>query len=243
MEKFSLNDVLALLMPGLYAIGCIEFIVWAAPAYEQLTLNNKIPFFDKSDINTFFLFFAAIVLGAVSHRVTALIMEKKWHRRKSGLYKRTGIIFYELKTLHDWTDFYNEDCKKKFGTNYDGEDIVAKNTKEHSDKKLTVQGKYFDYVFHAVAHNEKTNAVLVEQHFYFLFRNLTTVSIMSCIASVICFIFFWISKGWCNAYTMIIISGLFLILAQIIFAPIGAWYRKRMVRVLFYRYYIEKSGK
>ena len=244
MEKLSLNEVLALLLPGLFAMFSIQLMFWAAPSYPQTDFKELLGFFEKNEfLNTTFFLLVAIVLGAVVQRITALQIDKKLYNSKAGLYKRTGLIFSDINMLQDWLPFYNADCKKLFGFQYDGADITATNEKEAGEKKLSIQGRYFDYIFYAMMNLEKNHEARAEQNFYFFFRNLFTVSIIALLAGCVCFIIFCVQWGWQEAYLTLVVTLFFPAFAFIICRPLGVWYRRRMIRILFYQYYIEKSDK
>ena len=108
MEKLSVNDVLALLFPGLFVMLCISIISAAAPFSMGITITSLFSFFEKNEfLSTTFFLLLAIVAGAVVQRVIALIINNKWYNPKAGLYQRTGYIFSTINMLQHWLPFYN----------------------------------------------------------------------------------------------------------------------------------------
>jgi len=244
MEKLSFNDVLALLLPGLFAMFLIQLINWAAPDVVPVLLDEVLGFFEKNEfLNTTLFLLAAIVAGAVIQRITAIIIDRKWYNPNKGLYRRTGYIFDDIRMLQQWLPFYNNDCKKILGYRYDGTDIIEGTEIIRKQKTIDMQGDYFDYVFYAMMNKEKNEEARTQQNFYFLFRNLFTVSFIAAATAIFCTAICIFRFGWQASSRLAIITILLLLFGYMICRPLGIWYRKRMVRVLFYQYYIEKTDK
>jgi len=244
MEKLSVNDILALLLPGLFSLFCVTIIGNTMPFCIGQPFTGGWNYFVENEfLNTSFFLLLAIVAGAIVQRINAFIINQKWYNPKEGLYKRTGLIFSDIRMLQHWLTFYNADCKKIFGYRYDGTDIPEEDETKKKNRTIDVQGDYFDYVFYAMMGQEKNAEARAQQNFYFFFRSLFTVSALAATAASAIALIGLIKSGWQSSKMVIAVSLLLALFAYLVCRPLGVWYRKRMVRVLFYQYYIEKNDK
>lgn len=243
MEKFTFNNVLALLLPGLFVLFCIQLTGWSLPIAYSFSLHNFMNIYKDNDfLNSVFYILLAIVSGSVIQKITVWAINQKWYNRLCGLYLPTSQIFLKDKALPDWMRFFNDDCKKIFDVKYDGSSLLTEKNEGKRRKIINdTQGKYFDYIYYFLMSKGKLEETRTEQNFYYMFRNLFTISFFMGLICIAIFFVISIIHGWKAALNNGILAFCFLLFGFMICRTLGKWYRKRMVHRSFYLYYIEKS--
>lgn len=243
MEKFSFNDVLALLLPGLFILFCIQLTGWSLPADYSFSLHYFMNIYSENDfLNSVFYLLLAVVSGGVVQKITVWAINRRWYNRLCGLYLPTGQLFSEDELLQNWLTFYNEDCRKLFEVNYDGSSLLPDPDEATRQSKISAtQAKYFDYIYYYMMSKDKLEEARTQQNFYYMFRNLFTISFLTGLACSAIYVFIVIKEGWNTPLKTGILALLLFAFGFAVCRPLGRWYRKRMLRLLFYLYYLEKT--
>lgn len=236
MEKLTLSDLLALLLPGTFLVVATNLICSCLPPFYRLDIRSLLGTMGESEafLAVFYLLLA-VATGAIVHFLNFLFAERKrrlYNYISGNLYLPTYLIFDELRNINFCLPFLNEDCRKKLGSSYTGNDTNA-----------IIRETYFDYVFYYLICHREMPEMRVQQGFYFMFRNLFLSGLIFSVICLVLAITLWGMKGWVDARSLFALSILFLFLAYVIFRPVGRWYRARMVRFLFWQYYILRNTK
>jgi hypothetical protein len=242
MEKVSINDLLSLLLPGLFLFLSGGLVNNYCPHYFHKTFQQLFGIGHESEFfNTIFFLLVSIVCGAFVHGVTYYFIRDKHlkiYNRFTGLFQKTGIIFAGLYGMQHYTPFFDADCQKVFNVPFIN---PAVKTEKEKETLLQQQGAYFDYMFYYLTAQGKMSEARSNQNFYFLFRNLFTVNVLIIMSCLILSLVFVSLKGWSAVQPLALIALSYALLAYIVFAPLGRWYRKRMVRNLFFQYYMLRN--
>jgi hypothetical protein len=240
MENLSLKHLLSLLLPGMFMLFCSNAIGLYAPPSLLFTAKNILGSFSSNEFlaGSFYLL-VAILLGSATQGLITIVLNKKWYNEHNGLFARTGYVFNTIPMLQQFLPFYNTDCKTITGHAYNGADINAENK---ASQVLNIQGQYFDYIFYYLLLHEKNEEPHTEQGFYFLYRSLYFVALcMGIVTTVYAFISLS-TVTFKESFPICIMAIAIFAAAFILFRPVAIWYRKRMVRTLFYLYYIHKNS-
>ena len=243
MEKLSLNNILSLLLPGMY----VMFLGYFIDTYVEsiLYINNEklfATFRNNEFLQSAVYLLVALVLGAITNWLTISIIEKKWYAKYVGLYEHCGKVFKEDKALATWNTFFDADCTSILGKPFLSPEKL--DAKERIEWKKH-QGRYFDYIFFYLMAHEKLNETRNYQGFYFLFRNMVTVSAFMLLVGLTGYLLRLLQMGYCADETVSFIS-FFVVLSLVgilIFRKLGIFYRRRIVKTLFFCYMIAKTTK
>ncbi|MBX2907970.1 MAG: hypothetical protein KF744_18130 [Taibaiella sp.] len=241
MEKVSINDLLSLLLPGLFLFVSGMLLNDLCPHYFIVDLHNVLSTVKESDVfSTIFFLLVCIICGAVVQGVTYFFISSHtqvWYNRLTGLYTSPGHLFCRMVKLHSFIGFYNRDCMRVFNHSYNTSPAVPV-TGELAIKK---QDDYFDYIYYYMVTHNKIDESRSQQNFYFLFRNLFTVCALMSVCAIFLFATFSLLRG--AATWRLLATGIaYLVVGYAVFVPLARWYRKRMVQRLFYQYYILRNS-
>ena len=234
MEKLSLNDLLALLLPGLFFIISAQAANFYCPKFISFgwhALLSAVADWDALRVTIYF--FGCVVTGALLNRISFLLIAKKraklYNKVSYGLYAHTGKLYDSLELPAPYTSFFNRDCQAIFGQPY-----------KPANQEET-RGDYFDYAFYYVLNHQEEPEMRTQQAYYFLFRNLFLASgLMSALLAVLSLTVL-ATHGWQGMQPLMGLLCLHLAAGYVVFAPIGRWYRKRMVRYVFTSYYMLRN--
>ena len=182
MEKFSLYDLLGLLLPGfLFVYFCTVLNA----------LFNVCPFLVDTnglDISLGILLCFALITGAMLYAVNFwLVNYAQWYNRLFKMNKHVTDLYLEMKTLHK---FMNETLNRK-ATEWYGKEIFYTRTKFKSlidaDQKQIkeLQDEYYDRMYNELEYINKIDTPKTFQSFYYFFRQLVTANLVLLTAGII----------------------------------------------------------
>lgn len=236
MEKFSLYDLLGLLLPGVLFVYFCNVLN---------SLYHVFPFLftsDGWDISIGILLCFALITGAMLFVLNFWLVKKaRWFNRLFGMNNHVADLFLEMKSLHKcMNSTLNKKAIEWFGkeiyhTETDFNNLTVNEQKQAKD----LQDEYYDRMYYELEYENKIENPKTFQSFYFFFRQLVTACLLLLLLI-----------GILQLVTLIPSSGLIqpkasdtiwfaicLLLSLILSAILARWYRKRMVMKMYWAYF------
>lgn len=230
MDRFSIYELLSYIVPGYVAAKILEYYL---QLYEVI-----LPFpIDGTLDNNLLLLVVAIILGVAVHVLTFRLMPYKWF--KWCVYKPESHYikdskFGELhKIVPEVIKLYEEDRSHKDTAS----DIVLSD-----GTTLKYHDWTFDFAYYYLEVNDKITQAKNFQSFYFLFRNLFTISLIHFVVLVV----LWLTGLMgcipvcihnLDTLMMVLVLALFTVLIVII----AQWLRGKMIDRVLCSYYVDRQ--
>ncbi len=238
MDKFSIYDLLGLILPGavlIFLLNTIRMIFGIFPKYN---------FTDNWEIIVLF----SIILGAILYMMGFILVNKtKWFPQFFGVYKSTGELYMEMTELHNTM---NKQLNKR-ATEWYGKPIfpdIESYTllpKKEKEKLSHLHGNFYERMYYELDYNEKLSIPKSFQGFYFFFRQLIIATSISIVVLMVCFamsFFNWWSADTISLYEFIGYF-VFLVIVILLFTWLARWYRKRMVTKMYWYFYMHINSQ
>lgn len=247
MDKFSIYELLSFIVPGFVAAKITEY-------YLNL-YHLKIPLpMDGNLEDNLLLLIVSIVLGLAIHVLTFRMMPYVWFKasvyphEKEYIKKSKGK---ELPMIMPFvTQFYvndklHEDKAEKITI---PEGKVTKqiiDRKETTGKTNDIQDYYewtFDYAYYYLEVKDKLTQAKNFQSFYFMFRNLFSISIVHFLILGILLLVSFFGKpedSFWNKNTLWMI--IFLVVITWLITVIAKFMRGKMIDRVFWSYYVDRQ--
>jgi hypothetical protein len=232
MEKFSIYNLLGLILPGAVLIFMLDILRNIFGILPEYTLTDS--------WETIVL--VSIILGAILY-VTTLqaVNNKKLNKHVWGLYKHVTDLYLGMKSLHS---FMNETFNKRANEWY-GKDIYISNDEYHrlTPEKQTeikdLQDEFYDRMYYELDYENKNEIPKNFQSFYFFFRQLTLACLISFMALLLLTGLSLLPFLECTTPCMIEIITYFMGIGLLFIVSIwlGRWYRQRMVLKMYWAFY------
>ena len=235
MGKFSLYDLLGLLLPGvlfLFFCNVISNLYGFAPAFFG-ALNWQ--------VNIGITLCFALIIGATLYASNFYLVEQKWYNWFLGMYKPVTVLYLKIKFLHKlMNETLNEKAKEWYGKNIffskaDFDFLTADQQKETED----LQDEFYDRMYYELEHHAKIEHPKTFQSFYFFFRQTALACILLLFLEVFLFALHFITSLHLNKpdiFTALCLGGL-LFFILFVSARLAQWYRKRMVMKMYWAYF------
>lgn len=228
MEKFSLYDFLAIILPGIAFIVVFRIIFSSL----HLSLPVDIPLGLESTI------VYALICGAVLYVLSFSLV--KLFPRLFGLYRHVADLYQKMKALHPiMNDTLNRQAERwGLGKIYLSEEEFCQS--EEKEKIRMLQSDFYDRMWYRLDFRGKLGSAKSFQCYYFFFRHsfwgLVLISLILLSYKLLAYIPACDMEdiGWREysniAVPIMILSALFVFLAQ--------WFRIKMVEKMYWTFYI-----
>lgn len=214
MKNFSIYELLSYLIPGFLFLKLLTYYL----ADFQLQSLSK---FDGDLNNNIFFLVVSLVIGVALHRFTFII--KNWPLYRNDVYVSIDKLKEESEELKKLIPLVEDIMKTKIG-------------ESQFDKTYL-----FDIAYYYLEVNSKIGTSKSFQSFYFLFRNIYTVLLLTSP-----FLLIKLGTTFVNYQTTTSKETLTLVSVLLLF-PISVWcarfMRRKMFERVFWSYYIDNIHK
>ncbi|MCG8412499.1 MAG: CRISPR-associated protein Csx27 [Bacteroidales bacterium] len=245
MDKFSLYDLLGLLLPGTFFLFLSSLITQKSEFIYIYNIDIPVLF---GNFNWIIILCFALMLGAVLYSANFYFIDKKWYNQIFGMYKHVAYLFFEIrytdKTMFDVfnkksTEWYN---KQIFITQNDYN--LLSMDKQNEIKKY--HSEFYDRMYYELEYLNKNDHSKTFHSFYFFFRQIALACIILLLSILIIITLQFIFRLRPTTQHLIPIA-IFLIGILIISIFLARWYRKRKVYKMYWTYFthliLTKNGK
>lgn len=229
MNKLSLYDTLGMFLPGAFL------------AYGLYFCNQNWHFIDlpfKIDTNVLLVAVVCLILGASLFALSFYLFPKRWMQKCFGLYDKVGKIYYSIELSSVWDSSVLDPLLQDEHIKYHFMSKEEYNRASEDEKALAIENQetIYDYAYYLLQNEGKNGAVVSNQSLYFFFRQ-SFLAIL--ILTILCVVLngLSIALNWSSSYP---IWAQFLTLIGLAFLArsLARHYRKRMVRNLYWSYFI-----
>jgi len=235
MEKFSLYDLLGLLLPGVLFVYFCNVLN---------SLFGVFTLFDTSigwnfDIGILLCF--ALIAGAMLYAINFWLITKRWYNWLFGMKKHVAELYLELNVPHlPMNETLNRKAKEWYGNNifFSKEELKHRGT-QMTEQEKNLQDELYDRMYYELQYLDKIDSAKTLQSFYYFFRQTVTACLLLLILFII-LTFFGLVKGTSippNKADYIIWIPILLLLTTILSARHAQWYRKSMVLKMYWAYF------
>lgn len=236
MDKFSLYDLLGLLLPGI-------ILVWLLISLNTLygILPVSIPN-DGQELSIGMLACLGLIAGSMLYAVNFWKFENfKFYRRLTGVYNHVANIYMGFHNLHA---VLNERLNRQALEWYDRAIFFTekefKNFNSERQKLLRdLQDQFYSRMYYELEYHGKMEAAKTQQSFYYFFRQLATALLFVMVLLLLLQPYFYFSNsgnlpvlwpcwlGWMIA----------LLLSLALCALLARSFRNRMVKKMYWAYF------
>ena len=241
MEKFSIYDLLSLLLPGFVFIYFCNVLN---------TVFNLIPFLPqdsslKIEIGIFFCL--SLIAGAMLYAVNFWLIRQKWFDKPTKMYQHVAILYQNIRNkpsaMNDTLNKQAQDWFKQ-AIFYPETDWEAKSKSEKEQLKK-LHDEFYDRAYYELEYLNKIDVAKTFQSFYFFFRQLATAFLMIIALmiplSVASVFVQWGDKQPCLGLQVCLFVGFSL--AMLLSVGHARWYRRNMVLKLYWTYFTHLNQK
>lgn len=231
MEKFSLYDLLSVLLPGVYFTYMLD---------EIRNMFGWLPLYSLS-AQWEVLIILSIFFGAMIYIISFwLVSHCKWFYRILGMHQNITTLYYKTNMNHVFANTLNKKANEWYEHRIflDADEFKSLSSEETS-KITDEQDSFYERMYYELDYSHKLDVPKSFQSYYFFFRNVFLASIVSFIIQCIAFLFSMNPEVQCNElnWTKIIPLSSVLIGAMFISLFIARWYRQRMVHKMYWFFY------
>lgn len=236
MEKFSLYDLLGLILPGaLLAYFANTLLLLFLP---DVILNIEIG--KEVQIGAYFCF--VLIMGAILYSSSFYLINKiNWYNKIFGMYMHVADLYLELKFMHkQMNPVFNSKANEWFGKSafHSLEEYTAleNNEKENARK---MQDDFYDRMYYELEYVQKNEHPKAFQCFYFFFRQTVLACLLLIALGLGLLIYSWLIGDVPDNSEYIKLAMFFVSLIFILFVSVALarWYRKRMVAKMYWTYF------
>lgn len=234
MEKFSIYDLIGLLLPGYVFVFFCQLLNGTFIDYPL--------FIFQPDNEIWTILVLSLIFGSMFFALNFFLVKKvKWYRNTFGIYKHVADLYISMHNLHAiMNDVFNEKAKHWFKTKvfFDSDDYQKFDTDEKKRIK-NLQDSFYDRMYYELEYLDKLENARTVQSFYYFFRQLASVFIVLILFTIALFLLsFVILKGFNNPEFSSVFWLITLFLLNLIISVILArWFRKRMVMKMYWAYF------
>lgn len=236
MDKFSLYDLLGLLLPGI-------ILVWLLNCMntQYTLLPVSIPN-DGETLSLGMLSCLGLIAGSMLYVVNFWRFEKqKFYRRLTGVYKHVAHIYLNLDALHPvFNDQLNKQAQQWYNCSiYYSQEEFKQFNPTHQQQLKDLQDQFYDRMYYELEYHGKIETAKTLQSFYYFFRQLATALLLTGV--ILLFIqplFYLFSTAQLPVTWTIWIECLIgLILSLALCAVLARSFRNRMVMKMYWAYF------
>lgn len=236
MEKFSIYDLIGLLLPGYVFVYFCKLLNSTFFVFPDFFIQND------NDIGIGAFLSLALIFGSLFFALNFFLVKKaKWYYNTLGIYKHVADLYINMPDLHViMNDTFNEKAKSWFEAKifFDSKEFPElKNDKQQ--KARNFQDEFYDRMYYELEYLGKLENARTVQSFYYFFRQLVSVFIVLLILTITLFVLCNIGfTGLYNPGFSFIFWLAILLLSNLIISVILArWFRKRMVMKMYWAYF------
>lgn len=235
MEKFSIYDLLGLLLPGvifLYFFSILTNIFGIHPELSQ-ALDWK------TNIGISLCF--ALIIGAALYTANFYLVKKVWYNRLFGMYKNITCLYFEMEgSLVHMNETLNQKAKEWYKKDiYFEKTDFDKFTEKEKEENKKIRGKYYSRMYSELVYHDKIKYSITFQSFYFFFRQTALACMILLVIGIMTYGLSFMPCSCLNTPSTHISLWLSFLLVALLFIAIrlAAWYRKRMVSKMYWTYF------
>jgi len=235
MTKFSLYDLLGLLLPGV-------ILVWLLNVLNSLFRVLPFPIIPSNwKIGFGILFCLALIAGASLYVFNFRLAKWAFYKRTTKIYKHVAELYLEMGWAHQMMNgTLNYKARKWYNREifFDKASFNGLPPSEQEKIKL-LQDEYYDRMYYELDYQEKMEHARTFQSFYFFFRQSFSVCwlgiFLIAALQIICFTTHnWLLQPALKPLAILLIA---LSLAFFLTLTLARWYRKRMVMKMYWAYF------
>lgn len=240
MEKFSIYDLIGLLLPGyvfVYFCKLLNFTFEVFPDFFILSDN---------EIGIGIIISLALIFGSLLFALNFFLVKKvKWYSKTLGIYKPVADLYLNMNDLHrTMNDTLNLKSQIWFGRKifYDSKEFAEiKNDKKKHVREL--QNDFYDRMYYELEHEDKLENARTVQSFYYFFRQLVTTFILLMGTTILLEVLsnFDLFSFKHPEDSLIVWLFIFFLSNLIISIILARWFRKRMVMKMYWAYFSHLS--
>lgn len=173
MEKFTLYDLLAIILPGALLTAGINVLLLQYGIVDKEVLS----YLEKSQLFKLGLWICqSILLGGLIFKISDLLIRTTLYTKHLPVFQSIGYMFYKLKDI----DVYHISFLKDLSVKWFGHNVfLLKNEAEALEEGTRTQyakevGLFFSRAYYELEYEGKLNLVMKFQSFYFFFRQTLT---------------------------------------------------------------------
>jgi hypothetical protein len=230
MDKFSLYDLLGMVLPGFIVMYlgnliCNEYgLIITMPGNTEWLVDFSLSLS------------LAILIGAILFASSFYLVQKKWFKNITGLYENTYAIHKKSKVASLMNAQLNKVSQSWFSKDiFFGESETEEVNDE--EKMNNLREHFYDRMYYELDYLKKVEGVITAQSFYFFFRQTALGCIILLIVALpmpLLHTFFLVGKGnLVKEVAIVLILSSFVVLS----IKLAIWFRKRMVTKIFWTYY------
>lgn len=221
-SKFSLYDVLSIILPGIVALLLLGMLDSEFHFVYYIALH---PWFKKDVVQAFLLVIGGLVTGSALHIITMRLIQKKRFAGITGVYTDTVVLFKQFADLQFTIPVMNTKCMEVYNKQY----------LEANGAATSVSNEFYSYIYYYLEVNENTRFPFTFQAFYFFYRNLFVLALIFMPVCIFTFVYKWVTTGF---PLHVVIYLLLNLLAVFLCRYMAIWYRKQMVKKMFWAFYV-----
>lgn len=232
MEKFSIYDLLGLILPGAVLIFMLDILRNIFSINPEYTLTD----------NWETIVLVSIIAGAILYVSTQQTVNNiKLNKHIMGLYKNVTVLYLEMNSLHS---IMNKTLNIRSNSWY-GKDIFISNeefnqlTFEEKNEIKILNDEFYDRMYYELEYEKKNDVPKNFQSFYFFFRQLTFACLFSLLMTLVLFALSFLTCWQYPEPSFIDVISCFIGILLLLFTSIwlGRWYRQRMVFKMYWSFY------
>lgn len=242
MDKLNLKEWLALVLTGIYGVGCFSLVVNNCESFSIMRIMHDVVSkfsLQNQAFDTLLLGTVLLIEGAAINQIGNIIT----NNRKSIRYKiydavscsiflPAGRIITENANLARLKDSIQQYALDNYGAE-------IWNNKQNRDE---IAGKLFDKAYHTISTNDDFggNVIQFRQAMYMFLRNIFIINIFAILLSFIVFF-----AGLIHYGKAMILIGIILSFTYAIIIPLAKAYRRMLMIALFsyYHEYVTKNNQ
>lgn len=235
MEKFSLYDLLGLLLPGVLFVYFCNLI---NTVFKVYTISVQT---DGWNINTLIFLCFALIAGAMLYAINFWLLKQSWYEWLFGMKKHVAEIYPELNLPFPQM---NQSLNKKASDWYSEEIFFSPaqlklNSNLLTEEQKKLQDSFYDRMYYELEYLDKINSAKTIQSFYYFFRQTVTACLLLLLIFFVFAIIFFLSKAKIEYNNVDQILWIPILLLATITLSIGhaRWYRKTMVLKMYWAYF------
>lgn len=235
MEKFSLYDLLGLLLPGVLFVYFFNVLNSIFGVLQFSFTTNGL------DVNTFIILCFALIAGAMLYAINFWLIKQKWYNWLFRMKKHVASLYLELNIpFNAMNQALNQKAMEWYGKNiFYSQDELIDRAIQLSKEEEDLQDKFYDRMYYELEYLAKIDSAKTLQSFYYFFRQIVTACLLLLGLYLLLTIIHLISGSVIQAGQNKLLTWvpILLVLTTILSAGHAQWYRKSMVLKMFWAYF------
>jgi hypothetical protein len=233
MEKFSLYDLLGLLLPGvLFVYFCNVFNSLFGVLKFAITTTGW-------DVSTLILLCFALIAGAMLYAVNFLLIKQRWYNWLFGMKKHVADIYLDLAIPFQSMNLaLNKKAIEWYGNLiFFSKEELARRKTQLTDHERNIQDDFYVRMYYELEYEDKIDSAKTLQSFYYFFRQTVTACLLLLVLFLILMTGYAIFGKLPRDMNQVLGIPILLILTVALSAWHAQWYRKSMVLKMYWAYF------